>query len=44
MCIKRKSMRYETGFKLPVIKYVKEQGNYRAEREFSVSEKVVRDG
>ena len=42
-CCKRKRSSYETGFKLRVIKYAEEHGNRGAEREFSVSEKVVRD-
>ena len=41
-CCKRKRSSYETGFKLRVIKYAEEHGNRGAEREFSVSEKLVR--
>ena len=37
---KRKS--YEAGFKLKVVVYAEEHGNRKAEREFGVSEKVVR--
>ena len=38
---KRKS--YEVGFKLKVVDYAEEHGNRGAEREFGVSEKMVRD-
>ena len=37
---KRKS--YEAGFKLKVVDYAEEHGNRGAEREFGVSEKMVR--
>ena len=37
-----KSKSYEAGFKLKVVDYAEEHGNRGAEREFGVSEKVVR--
>ena len=39
---KRKS--YEASFKLKVVNYAEEFGNRSAEREYGVSEKVVRGG
>ena len=41
---KRKRFSYDAAFKLKVIKYAEENGGNRAAgREFSVSEKLVRD-
>ncbi|CAM1303093.1 Uncharacterised protein r2_g1309 [Pycnogonum litorale] len=41
--IKRKRSSYDAGFKLKVIEFAEVNGNRAAEREFSVSEKLVRD-
>ena len=41
MSAKRKS--YEASFKLKVAEFAQEHGNRAAGREFSVSEKIVRD-
>ena len=41
--VKRKRSSYDAAFKLKVIEFAEVNGNRAAEREFSVSEKVVRD-
>jgi transposase-like protein len=40
---KRKRASYDAAFKLKLIKYAEEHGNRAADREFGVSEKLIRD-
>ncbi|GAB1606411.1 uncharacterized protein LOC115217679 [Argonauta hians] len=40
--VKKKRCSYDAGFKLKVVEFAEKNGNRAAEREFSVSEKVVR--
>ena len=39
----RKRLKYDSGFKLKVVKFVSKNNNCAAAREFGVNEKLVRD-
>ena len=39
----RKRMKYNAGFKLKVVEFAKKTNNCAAAREFTISEKLVRD-
>jgi transposase-like protein len=43
MSTKRKRLSYDASFKLRVIEFAESESNAAAEREFGVSEKLVRD-
>lgn len=40
---KRKRMSYDVSFKLKVVEFAEKKSNCAAEREFGVTEKMVRD-
>ena len=43
MASARKRMKYDAGFKLKVVEFAKKTNNCAAAREFTISEKLVRD-